>query len=133
MRAGKGAARAASPPDCPSAERLPERYAAWGHDSGRAHEPEHEGRASEPVLPALLFPEPRTRFVLDAHLSLEQQQIVLRARAPAAERLAFELDGAVVCDVAVPFKCPWQLERGSHTVRVLGSHGASPSVRFSVE
>jgi penicillin-binding protein 1C len=121
------------PMDCQSAERLPERYAAWGHDSGRAQEPEHRGRAPDAGLPALVFPESRTRFVLDGHLSREQQQIVLTARAPAAERLAFELDDAVICEVGVPFKCPWQLERGSHVVRVLSSRGASPSVRFSVE
>jgi penicillin-binding protein 1C len=132
--ARKGAPRV----ECQSEERLPERYVAWGHDSGRAGEPagrthEPSGRRPAPVLPALVFPEPRTRFVLDGHLSTEQQQIVLTARAPAAERLVFELDGAVVCEVGVPFKCPWQLERGSHAVRVLSSHGASPSVRFSVE
>jgi len=140
---GKSAARGAAPVACPSVERLPERFAAWGHDSGRApepplgppsrHPPEGPARAAGAALPALVFPTPSARFVLDGHLSAQQQAIVLSARAPATERLAFELDGEVVCHVGVPFKCPWQLERGPHAVRVLSPAGASPSVRFSVE
>ncbi|HKO91288.1 MAG TPA: hypothetical protein VJU61_09060, partial [Polyangiaceae bacterium] len=122
---------------CPRVERLPERYLAWGHQSGRVPpsqpEPRHQPRAALGSLPTLLFPPPSARFLLDGHLHAEQQQIVLSARAPASESITFELDGAVICQVGVPFKCPWQLQRGSHAVRVLSRHGASPSVRFSVE
>ncbi len=126
-----GAGKSGPATDCASTERLPERYAAWGHDSGRAPEPEQPAPSAAP--PALLFPQSKTRLRLDTNLSAEQQAIVLTARASAAERLVFELDGEVICNVGVPFKCPWQLERGSHAVRVLSSHGPSPSVRFSVE
>jgi penicillin-binding protein 1C len=134
-------------------EVLPPRYSAWAHDTGRIGSltptrpaaasgtgsiltgPIGTGsiRAPESEQPAILFPSSSARFVLDRHLDPAQQQIVLSAQAPAHVRLAFELDGAVVCEVALPFRCPWRLAPGRHELVVRGSSGASPRVSFSVE
>jgi hypothetical protein len=88
---------------------------------------------AEAAPPRLAFPTPAARFVLDGNLHDEQQQIVLTARASASEQLVFELDGAVVCRVGVPFQCPWRLRRGAHNVRVFSERGSSEQVSFRVE
>src|SRR5262249_24079064 len=85
------------------------------------------------LLPRMLFPTPRSRFVLDGNLHEEQQQVVLSARASGGETLVFEVDGEDVCRVGVPFQCPWHLRRGAHHARVRGASGASEAVSFSVE
>lgn len=121
-------------------ERLPERYADWARASGRASG--HRTALSAGVsaagpfaslLPHLLFPTSRARFVLDGNLHEEQQQILLTAQAPEGETLVFEVDGESVCRAGVPFQCPWHLRRGAHRARVRGANGASEAVSFSVE
>ena len=85
------------------------------------------------MLPHLLFPTPRARFVLDGNLHEDQQQLLLSAQAPEGEKLVFEVDGETVCRVGVPFQCAWHLRRGAHSARVRSTRGASEAVSFSVE
>jgi penicillin-binding protein 1C len=124
--------------DCPVIEVLPNRYAAWAHESGRvapgaALEPRAPAPSASEVFPRVAFPRAGQRFVLDPHVSRGQQEIVLRAEAAVDARLTFVLDGASVCEASVPFECAWRAERGSHALRVHADSGASASVAFDVE
>ena len=131
--------RACEDPGCPSIEVVPERYSAWAHASGRqpataapraaAAAPSGEHLAQ----PELVFPKPSARFVLDGNLNAEQQQIILSAHAAAGSRLVFEMDGRQLCDVDIPFKCPWQLRRGGHELTVRNQQGQGSTVRFAVD
>jgi penicillin-binding protein 1C len=135
-------------------ELLPQHYSAWAHDTGRLPPPvarltgsaslassRAAGTASlqplngprTPGQPEIVFPRASAVFVLDGHLEPAQQQIVLAAQAAADARLVFELDGAVVCEVALPFRCPWQLARGKHVLSVREASGPSQRVHFSVQ
>jgi penicillin-binding protein 1C len=113
---------------CPSTEVLPERYSAWAHASGRSL-----AKAGAAGLPEVVFPKPASRFMLDGNLNAEQQQIVLSAQAPVDARLVFEVDGVEVCEVAVPFKCPWRLRHGRQELAVRDGRGNNSSVQFTVE
>jgi penicillin-binding protein 1C len=133
-------------------EVLPQHYAAWAHDTGRRSStsitrlpssalpvsgtaPAAAGQplsSSAPDQPEIVFPRASAVFVLDGHVEPAQQQIVLAAQAPAGARIAFELDGAVVCKVELPFRCPWQLARGQHVLVARAASGQSQTVRFSV-
>jgi hypothetical protein len=83
--------------------------------------------------PQLTFPTSTSHFLLDQNLDPAQQQVVLSATAAEGEQLVFELDGARVCTVSAPFRCPWQLQRGAHTLHVRGRGGISPALTFRVD
>lgn len=122
---------------CSLIENLPQRYAAWARSSGRGPPLGALTPSSAPVAsaapPRVISPKPRQHFVLDPHVSPAQQEIMLRAEADAGARLAFELDGAVVCEASAPFECPWRATRGSHQLRVRSAASAGEFVAFSVE
>jgi hypothetical protein len=114
-------------------EVLPNRYAAWAHESGRFAPA--AGPAPRPLGASLhiAFPSAGQRFILDPNVSRAQQEIVLRAEAAPDARLTFVVDGAVVCQAGVPFECAWRAERGRHELRVRTDPGASARVVFDVE
>ncbi len=118
---------------CPSLEVLPERYTAWAHVSGRHLPAPPAAVGDDKARPQVVFPQPSARFVLDDNLNSEQQQLVLSAHAAAGSRLVFEMDGTEVCEVAIPFKCPWRLRRGRHELVVRAGRRNASSVRFTVE
>ncbi len=121
---------------CSREEVLPQRYVAWAHESGRASAAPGAPAASEPErasAPRLTFPTSGSHFLLDGNLAAAQQELVLAASAARDERLVFELDGALICTVSAPFRCPWQLRRGAHTLQVRGRHGASSALTFHVD
>jgi hypothetical protein len=114
-------------------EVLPNRYAAWAHESGRF------APAAGPTPRALggslrvAFPSAGQRFVIDLNVSRAQQELVLRAEAAPDARLTFVVDGGVVCQAGAPFECAWRAERGRHELRVRTDAGASARVAFEVE
>lgn len=132
---------------CGVLERMPERYATWAHDSGRAL----GGEANAPAPPAapgagphptgspgsrsprIVFPEAHQRFMLDGRVSRSQAELLLRAEADPSARVRFEIDGQRVCDAVVPFACPWPLRRGDHQLVVRTGAERSAPLPFSVE
>jgi penicillin-binding protein 1C len=123
---------------CSSVEVVPERYSAWAHATGRQPAPEAQRAAAaalhgDGASPEVVFPKPSARFILDGNLNSEQQQIILSAQAAVGSRLVFEMDGKQVCEVDVPFKCPWQLRRGGHELEVRNEQGQGSTVRFAVD
>jgi hypothetical protein len=81
----------------------------------------------------VVFPEAHQRFVLDARVSPSQAELLLRAEADPGARVRFEVDGQSVCDVRVPFACPWPQRRGHHQLVVRTSDERSAPLPFSVE
>lgn len=63
-----------------------------------------------------------------------QQQIVLSAEAPSdSGKLGFYVDGRLAGWSAAPFRLPWTLSRGKHSVLVRSSQGlSSQPVHFEV-
>jgi penicillin-binding protein 1C len=141
-----------SGPGCPGAERrvfelYPAEYQSWAQQSRRPLPPSGvsarcgAGRVAAPgvvpprgergVAPSVLFPAPGARFVIDPALPLEQQAIVLAARADG-EPVRFVLDGRALGSVASPYELSWRLTPGRHDVWVLSSSGSSPKVPFDV-
>ncbi|MEY4549877.1 MAG: hypothetical protein RL685_6072 [Pseudomonadota bacterium] len=118
---------------CSSGEQWPERYVAWAHGSGRAPAAPSAPQVAPGSAPRLTFPTSTSHFLLDENLDPAQQQIVLSATAAEGEQLVFELDGARVCAVSAPFRCPWQLQRGAHTLQVHGRRGTSAALAFRVD
>jgi len=121
-------------------ERYPPAYAAWARSAGRPLLPS-EASARCPLSmrtdarsSGIAFPFEGARFVLDPDVPSEQQQIVLFARAPRSEgTLRFVVDGKRVGSSGAPFRLPWTLVRGKHTVLVQsGSGRVSAPVRFDV-
>ena len=114
-------------------------YTPWATSAGRplpptSFSPRCPGTVkggSEPL--AVTFPFDAAEFVADASIADEQQQIALRARAPAGvPRLAFLVDGKLVAHARAPFVAPWSLEPGEHVLWVEASGRKSEKVRFSV-
>jgi penicillin-binding protein 1C len=139
---GLGQGRGKGSVTCRVVERLPERYAAWAHDSGRElgtsaaftsppSAPPSASPAASP--PRIVFPGVRQRFVLDERVSPAQQELVLRAEAGLNARVVFEVDGVRACETRVPFACPWPLERGPHQLVVQAGSARSAPRAFSVE
>jgi hypothetical protein len=117
-------------------ERIPNRFAAWAHGIGRLAADADDAPERPPMgagAPRVVFPRAGQRFMLDPQVSPAQQEIVLRAEAAADARLTFAMDGARVCEAAVPFECVWRAERGRHELRVHSASGASAAIAFSVE
>ncbi|HTV24355.1 MAG TPA: hypothetical protein VMG12_36935, partial [Polyangiaceae bacterium] len=117
---------------------LPARYVAWAHDTGRIGSAEPLlPRAAEPLFgsapPRIVAPSHGQRFVIDPNVSRSQQEIVLRAEAPADARVAFVVDGARVCESSLPFECPWRAARGRHALVVRSAAGESAPRAFDVE
>jgi penicillin-binding protein 1C len=132
---------------CRPIETLPARYAAWAQASGRAPPlaSEHGTSPSDKALHAeareprggpaplrILVPGAGQRFSIDPRVSRAQQELVLRAEAEPGQRVRFEVDGAVVCEVDVPLSCPWPLAVGLHRLEV-SAGGTRRSRSFRVE
>jgi penicillin-binding protein 1C len=116
-------------------------FATWALRAGRPVLPSESaaGCAAEPAtrrsLPAVItYPADGARFLIDPGRPLEQQEIVLAARAPGDVReLTFEIDGRAFRRVRPPFTSPWVLVPGEHQLRVVDEHGrASESVGILV-
>jgi penicillin-binding protein 1C len=140
-----------SGPSCAGAERrvfelYPAEYRAWAEQSRRPVPPSAVSARCDPHLvqapggaraeraltvPSVVFPAPGARFVLDPALALEQQAIVLTARADGGS-VQFVLDGHVLGSVGPPYQLPWRLAPGRHEVWALSTSGQSPKVSFSV-
>jgi len=121
----------ASSDDCRASETLPARYAAWAHASGRVDAETLEMRG-EPAPLRIAVPAAGQRFSIDPRVSRVQQELVLRAEAQTGQRVRFEIDGALVCEVGAPFTCVWPLALGAHRLEV--SAGAERRSRsFRVE
>lgn len=127
--------QALSSASCPVTEVIPERYAAWAHESGRVAPRARPAAGLDPAgaAPRIAFPGAGQRFIIDPRVSLAQQEIVLRAEAAADARLTFTLDGVPVCETSVPFACAWRAERGRHELWVRADAGASARIAFDVE
>ena len=137
-RGGAVSGGSAGESGCSAVEVLPDRYAAWAHDSGRV--PPSRRAAPGLSLPLarreatqIVFPTAAARFVLDPHLEPGRQELLLSARAAPDARLSFSIDGREVCTATLPFRCTWALQRGGHEFIVREDGGRSASVRFSVD
>jgi penicillin-binding protein 1C len=126
-------------------ERFPPEYMQWVATARRTVAPsEYSARCPGPALtherssqngaPAVTYPVAGARFVLDPHLSREQQVLSIRARAPAGTpALVLRLDGREH-SVLPPFVYRYPLERGRHSVRACTRAGVcSEPVEFVVE
>jgi hypothetical protein len=127
-------------------ERIPERYTAWAHDSGRLPARAVAAASRAPVLarvdaptragrrpPRIAFPTSQQRFALDVRVSPSQAELLLRAEADPSARVRFEVDGQGVCEVGAPFACPWPLQKGQHRLVVRAGTERSAPLEFSVE
>lgn len=131
---------------CRARETLPARYAGWAHASGRVEAPlalaPAVASSDEAAVPAamdtraeplrIIVPAAGQRFSLDPRVSRAQQELVLRAEATPGQRVRFEVDGALVCEVGVPFACVWPLTVGVHRLDVSAA-GGRRSRSFRVE
>jgi penicillin-binding protein 1C len=121
-------------------ERYPAAYAAWAESAGRPVLPFEASRRcplsvrTDTGSPVIAFPFEGARFVLDPDAPRLQQQIVLFARARRdIGTLGFIVDGRDVGRRVAPFRLPWTLVRGEHTLLVKsGSGRVSAPVHFDV-
>lgn len=119
-------------------ERYPPGFASWAASAGRPVLPDRSSPRCPRAAQAgeggvhIAFPFDGASFVLDPDVPDSQQQIVLAARAPRdVGSVGFVVDGRLVGRRMAPFRIPWALAPGEHTLRVQGG-GHSARVRFSV-
>lgn len=112
-------------------ERLPLEYHAWARQHRRARVAAPRASPVAASRPAIVFPTPGARFLIDPRLPREQQAIVLSARASGGP-LTFELDGRKLATVDPPYTLPWLLREGDYQLSVRDARGRSARVSFSV-
>jgi penicillin-binding protein 1C len=119
-------------------ERYPTEYQNFARQAGRPLAPrEFSARcpgtlaALSAQAPELVFPAAYSEFVIDPGLRNEQE-LVLEARA-RSDRLTFYVDDRPLATLPAPFRLPWRLTPGSHSVRVATPDGTrSELVAFEV-
>lgn len=127
-------------PRCASSTRVLERYPlafrAWAVQAGRPLQGERVSPtcppdASAPSAPRVTFPRAAQTFALDPD-GPQRQEIMLSALS-SASRVRFVIDGRPSPLVSPPFRLPWRLVPGRHSVLVEADSLRSPAVSFQVD
>jgi penicillin-binding protein 1C len=113
-------------PSGPVLERYPDQYLTWARQAGRPLAT--CSLASVQSTSHITFPRDRQSFALDPDGPLRQE--ILLTAASSAPSLRFVIDGKPSAAIAPPFRLPWQLTPGSHTLQIEGS--AMPPITFQV-
>ena len=117
-------------------ERYPDVYLSWARQAGRplagAHpSPTCPPRADVGGAPRITAPRDGQTFALDPD-GPSRQEILLSATS-SARSLHFIIDGRPTPPLHPPFRLPWQLSPGPHSVQCQANGARSPTVAFSVQ
>jgi penicillin-binding protein 1C len=108
--AGPGGCRVDWPPE----------LVGWAREADRLGSSEDAAGCSGEGEVAIAYPPPGTVLYVDPRVAPEHQRVPLRAEAPAAARVAWEVDGAPVASSAAGAPALWEPSgAGQHEIAVL--------------
>ncbi|HKY36826.1 MAG TPA: penicillin-binding protein 1C [Polyangiaceae bacterium] len=116
-------------------ESYPDQYLSWARQAHRplagAHlSPTCPPRIREASAPSVTFPRDDQTFALDSD-GPTRQEIVLTA-ASSASTVRFIIDGQPTRPLTPPFRLPWPLAPGSHTLMAEANGSHSSPITFRV-
>jgi len=116
-------------------ERYPAEFRAWAQQAGRPLSgvnvsPGCPPESGAPSAPHVTFPRDAQSFAIDAD-GPDRQEIVLTATA-SSRTVRFLIDGQKSAEIPPPFRLPWRLSPGAHTVEVESAGMRSAPVTFRV-
>jgi penicillin-binding protein 1C len=116
-------------------ERYPLEFREWAQLAGRPLAGANVSESCPPEAaaadaPHVTFPRDAQTFAIDPD-GPSRQEIVLSAAA-RARSVRFIVDGHPTAELPAPFRQPWRLTPGTHTLQVEAAALRSPAITFNV-